>query len=38
VTIVPGFMGSSFVMGNKDGRRTLTFRDAQHEYLFTEKK
>src|SRR6266700_5633324 len=38
VTIVPGFMGSSFVMGNKDGRRTLTFLDAQHEYLFTEKK
>ena len=38
VTIVPGFMGSSFVMGSKDGRRTLTFRDAQHEYLFTEKK
>ena len=38
VTIVPGFMGSSFVMGNKDGRRTLNFRDAQHEYLFTEKK
>jgi len=38
VTIVPGFMGSAFVMGDKDGRRTLTFRDAQHQYLFTEKK
>jgi hypothetical protein len=25
-------------MGSKDGRRTLAFRDAQHEYLFTEKK
>jgi hypothetical protein len=38
VTIVPGFTGLSFVMDDKDGRRTLTFRDAQHEYLFTEKK
>ena len=38
VTIVPGFIGLSFVMDDKDGRRTLTFRDAQHEYLFTEKK
>jgi len=38
VTIVPGFSGLSFVMGEKDGQRTLTFRDAQHEYLFIEKK
>ena len=38
VTIVPGFMGLSFVMDDKDGRRTLTFRDGQHKYLFTEKK
>lgn len=38
VTTVPGFTGLAFVMGDKDGRRTLTFRDAQHEYLFTEKK
>jgi len=38
VTIVPGFIGLSFVMDDKDGRRTLTFRDAQHKYLFTEKK
>jgi hypothetical protein len=38
VTIVPGFIGLSFVMGEKDGPRTLTFRDAQHEYLFIEKK
>ena len=38
VTIVPGFIGLSFVTGEKDGQRTLTFRDAQHEYLFIEKK
>ena len=37
-TVVPGFMGSAFVMGNRDKSRTLTFRDAQHEYVFTEKK
>jgi CubicO group peptidase (beta-lactamase class C family) len=38
VTIIPGFMGSAFVMGDTDKCRTLTFRDAQHEYVFTEKK
>ena len=38
VTLVPGFIGLSFVMDDKDGRRTLTFRDAQHEYLFAEKR
>ena len=38
VTTVPGFIGLAFVMGDKDGYRTLTFRDAQHEYRFTEKK
>lgn len=36
VTIVPGFSGLAFVMGDKDARRTLTLRDAQHEYVFTE--
>jgi hypothetical protein len=38
VTIVPGFTGLSFVIDDKDGRRSLTFRDAQHEYVFTETK
>jgi hypothetical protein len=38
VTLVPGFTGVSFVIDDKDGRRTLTFRDAQHEYVFAEKK
>jgi len=37
VTIVPGFSGLSFVIGEKEGCRTLTLRDAQHEYLFSEK-
>jgi CubicO group peptidase (beta-lactamase class C family) len=35
VTIVPGFEGLTFVVGEKDAKRTLTFRDAQHEYVFT---
>lgn len=36
VTVVPGFIGLPFVMGEKEGRRTLTLRDAQHDYVFTE--
>jgi len=36
VTLVPGFEGLPFVVGEKDAKRTLTFRDAQHEYVFTE--
>ena len=35
VTLVPGFGGLTFVVGDKDAKRTLTFRDAQHEYVFT---
>ncbi|HKQ63149.1 MAG TPA: serine hydrolase domain-containing protein [Candidatus Polarisedimenticolaceae bacterium] len=38
VTTVPGFIGMAFVMGEADGTRTLTFRDAQHEYVFRELK
>jgi hypothetical protein len=30
LTIVPGFSGLEFVVGDK----TLTLRDAQHEYVF----
>ena len=30
ITIVPGFTGLEFVVGDK----TLTLRDAQHEYVF----
>ena len=32
VTIVPGFSGLEFVVG--EAQRTLTLRDAQHEYVF----
>jgi CubicO group peptidase (beta-lactamase class C family) len=36
VTIVPGGMGFEFVVGGGP-KRTLIVRDAQHEYLFTER-
>jgi hypothetical protein len=36
VTISPGLLGLDLVVGSKDGRRTLTTRDAQHEFVFTE--
>jgi CubicO group peptidase (beta-lactamase class C family) len=35
--IDPGVGGLEFVVGEKDGKRTLTTRDAQHEYVFVEK-
>jgi CubicO group peptidase (beta-lactamase class C family) len=35
-TIGPGVDGFEFVVGQKDGKRTLTIRDMQHEYVFTE--
>ncbi len=35
-TIDPGMIGFEFVAGSKDGKRTLTIRDSQHEYLYTE--
>jgi len=37
VTIDPGYDGFEFVVGAKDGKRTLMLRDAQHEYVFAEK-
>ncbi|MBV9104343.1 MAG: beta-lactamase family protein [Candidatus Eremiobacteraeota bacterium] len=36
ITIEPGLEGFEFVAGSRDGRRTLTIRDAQHEYVYTE--
>jgi Beta-lactamase len=36
ITIVPGMNGLEFVVGEKDGQRTLTTRDGQHEYVFVE--
>lgn len=37
VTIEPGLQDVAFVVGTKDGKRTLTTRDAQHEYVFVEE-
>lgn len=37
LTTIPGFDGLEFVVGEGEGRRTLVFRDAQHEYAFTER-
>jgi CubicO group peptidase (beta-lactamase class C family) len=35
--IDPGVAGIELVVGEKDGKRTLTTRDAQHEYVFIEQ-
>jgi CubicO group peptidase (beta-lactamase class C family) len=37
LTTIPGFDGLEFVVGKGSDRRTLLFRDAQHEYTFAEK-
>lgn len=37
ITIVPGLNGFEFVVGNRNDKRTLTLRDAQHEYVYQEK-
>jgi len=37
VTISPGLIGLPLVAGTSGGKRTLVVRDAQHEYVFTEK-
>ena len=36
ITIDPTLTGFEFVAGMRDGRRTLTLRDSQHEYVFAE--
>jgi CubicO group peptidase (beta-lactamase class C family) len=36
VSIAPGGIGLDAVIGSKDGVRTLTVRDSQHEYVYTE--
>jgi hypothetical protein len=35
-TIAPGLTGLPFVIGTKDGKKTLTVRDSQHEYVYLE--
>lgn len=37
ITTVPGFTGLEFVAGKADSKRTLTLRDAQHEYVLVEQ-
>jgi CubicO group peptidase (beta-lactamase class C family) len=36
ITIDPTNDGFEFVLGEREGKRTLTIRDGQHEYVFTE--
>ncbi|RYF97008.1 MAG: serine hydrolase, partial [Caulobacteraceae bacterium] len=36
ITIDPEFAGAEWVVGEDAGRRTLTLRDGQHVYVFTE--
>ena len=38
VTVSPGEDGFEFTVADEDGRRRLTIRDAQHEYVFTEER
>ena len=36
ITADPGLVGFEFVVGTSNGHRTLTTRDGQHEYVYTE--
>jgi CubicO group peptidase (beta-lactamase class C family) len=36
LSVTPGIQGLEFVVGSGGGKRTLTVRDSQHEYVFTE--
>jgi hypothetical protein len=36
VTIDPGVSGFPFVIADREGKRVLILRDAQHEYVFVE--
>lgn len=37
VTTNPSVTEFEFVAGDKAGKRTLTIRDGEHEYIFTEQ-
>ena len=37
ITIDPTIAGFEFVVADKDGKRSLVMRDAQHEYVFNEQ-
>jgi hypothetical protein len=36
VSVDPGNGGFEFVVGTREGKRVLTVRDMQHEYVLTE--
>jgi hypothetical protein len=36
VSAGPGLVGVEALVGNNNGVRTLTIRDSQHEYVYTE--
>ena len=36
ITIDPSISSFDFVVADKDGKRALVARDAQHEYVFNE--
>jgi hypothetical protein len=38
VTLAAGFTDLAFVVGERDGKRTLVVRDGQNEYVFTESE
>lgn len=35
--IAPGLRKRELVAGERDGKRTLTIRDGQHDYVFIER-
>ena len=37
IMMTPGFFGFPLVVGENDGKRTLTLLDAQHNYVFVEE-
>jgi hypothetical protein len=37
ISIDPTISGFNFVVGERDGKRALIVRDAQHEYAFVER-
>ncbi len=38
VTASPGLVGFEFLVADKEGKRSLVLRDAQHEYVFAEAR
>jgi hypothetical protein len=38
VSAGPGLVGVEALVGNQNGARTLTVRDSQHEYVYTEDR